>query len=150
MRRRGFTLTELIVVIGLVAFAGLVSVRIFRATLHVWKESASEQAAQSRFDQAVGQLRRDLWSATSIDSPDASALEIRTPGGIVHWKADQSAGLSRSGDRPADGRHWSGLGKLSFEAHGPVLVLRLAPTHEEAGGQMALMSQSMLLAGRSQ
>lgn len=150
MRRRGFTLLEILVVIGLVAFVGLVSMQLFRATLKTWKNSADEQAVQSRFDLAIGQLCRDVWSATSIDAPNARSITIHNPAGTVHWTANEPAGLSRTADRPDDARHWPDLGKISFESRGPMLVVHLTPTHEEAGGEMVLMSQSMLLAGRPQ
>jgi type II secretory pathway pseudopilin PulG len=140
---------EMLVVIGLVAFVGLVSMQLFRATLRVWKQSADEQAAQSRFDQAVGQLRRDVWSATSFQTPDAHTLEIHDAAGTVHWEPNSTEGLSRKSDHPGDDRRWPSLGNLSFEASGPTLIVRLEPTHEEAGGRMVLVSQSMLLAGRS-
>lgn len=149
MRRRGFTMPEMLVVIGLVAFVGLVSMQLFRATLRVWRQSADEQAAQARFDQAVGQLRRDVWSARSLQTPDAHSLEIQESAGTVHWEADSTEGLSRKSERHADDRRWTRLGKLSFEASGPTLIVRLEPTHEEAGGRMVLISQTMMLTGRS-
>lgn len=149
MRRRGFTLLEILVVIGLVAFVGLVSMQLFRATLRTWKASADEQAIQSRFDLAMGQLRRDVCSATSIDAPDTRSITIHNPAGTVHWTANEPAAQSRTTDEAADARHWPDLGPITFESRGPMLVVHLTPTHEEAGGEMVLMSQSMLLAGRS-
>lgn len=149
MKRRGFTLLEMIVVCGLVAFAGLVSMRLFRATLRTWGQSANEQAVQSRFDQSTNQLRRDVWSADSVKVLNENAIEIHRTGMTISWKIDGS-GISRTADHPADTRNWPSLGKLTFEARGPMVVVHLAPAHEEAGGQIVLMSQTMLLAGRSQ
>lgn len=149
-RSGGFTLLEIIVVIGLVAVVGLVSTQVFVATLRVWKTSAREQATQSRFDLAVGQLRRDVWSASAIESPNPASLEIQNPAGLIHWTADPQHGLRRSSDRPEDLRQWPELGRMKFKAEGPMLNIRLEPTHEEAGGQMVLVSQSMMLAGRPQ
>lgn len=150
MRRRGFVLLEMLVVCGLIAIVGLISMQLFRATLRTWKDSANEQAVQSRFDLAIGQLRRDVWSATSIDAPDAGSIAIHYRSETIHWRTEQPTGLSRTADTDAYARHWSDLGQITFESRGPMLVVHLAPTHEEAGGEMVLMSQSMLLAGRSQ
>lgn len=149
MKRRGFMLVELMVVVGLVAFVGLVSMQLFRATLRTWSASANEQAVQSRFDLAIGQLRRDVWSATSIELADPTSISIHDPTETVHWTADASGGLSRNSGHPADARHWPNLGGIRFEMRGPTLTVHLAPTHEEAGGDLVLMSQTMLLAGGS-
>lgn len=148
MKRRGFMLVELMLVIGLVAFVGLVSMQLFRATLRTWSASAKEQAVQSRFDLAIGQLRRDVWSATSIELANPTSISIHNPSESIHWTAEAWSGLSRKSDHPADGRHWLDLGNITFELRGPTLIVHLSPTHEEAGGDMVLMSQTMLLAGR--
>lgn len=149
-RRHAFTLLELIIVLGLVAFVTIVAANLFRATLRTWRESAATQAAQARFDQATGQLRRDLWSATAIDVPGPRTAVLQTPEGRVQWDAIDPGGLARSAAAgPADHRRWEHLGDLTFAARGPTLVVQVEPNQQEAGGEMVLTSQSMLLAGRS-
>lgn len=149
-RRRpsGFVLIEILVVLGMVAFVSIVATRLFRATLRTWRESAQSQSAQFRFDQAVGQFRRDVWAATSIETPNDRETILQTPGGRIEWHAIDPAGLARS--TTADHRRWEGLGNLTFTPRGPTLIVRLKPDPQEAGGDMVLASQPMLLAGRSQ
>jgi type II secretory pathway pseudopilin PulG len=152
-RRRpsGFVLIEILVVLGMVAFVSIVATRLFRATLRTWRESAQSQSAQFRFDQAVGQLRRDVWSATSIEAPNPQDTILQTPEGRVEWHAVDPAGLARSTPAdPADHRRWEGLGNLTFATRGPTLVVRVKPSPQDAGGEMVLASQQLLLAGRSQ
>ncbi|HEY2584792.1 MAG TPA: type II secretion system protein [Tepidisphaeraceae bacterium] len=149
-RYRGFTLLELIVVLGLVAFVSIIATNLFRATLRTWRESAAAQQAQGRFDQAIGQFRRDVWSATSMELPNPRTAILQTPEGRVEWDAIDPAGLARvAAADPADHRRWEGLGDLTFSARGPTLVVRVKPSPQEAGGEMVLTSQPMLLAGRS-
>lgn len=150
-RASGFVLIEILVVLGMVAFVSIVATRLFRATLRTWRESAQAQSAQFRFDQAVGQLRRDVWSATSIETPGDRETILQTPEGRVEWHAIDPAGLARSTSADAaDRRHWEGLGNLTFTTRGPTLVVRVKPDPQDAGGDMVLASQPMLLAGRSQ
>ena len=152
-RRRpsGFVLIEILVVLGMVAFVSIVATRLFRATLRTWRDSAQSQSAQARFDQAVGQLRRDVWSATSIETPNDRETILQTPEGRIEWHAIDPAGLARSTTAdPVDRRRWEGLGNLTFTPRGPTLIVRLKPDPQEAGGDMVLASQPLLLAGRSQ
>lgn len=149
-RASGFVLIEILVVLGMVAFVSIVATRIFRATLRTWRESAQAQSAQFRFDQAVGQLRRDVWAARSIETPSDREAILQTPDGRIEWRAIDPAGLARSTPAdPADHRQWKGLGTLTFASHGPTLVVRVHPDPQEAGGDMVLASQPMLLAGRA-
>lgn len=149
-RRRGFTLIEIIVVLGMVAFVMIIATNLFRATLRTWRESAAAQQAQSRFDQAIGQFRRDVWSATSMEAPNPRTAILQTPEGRVEWDAIDPAGLARvAAADPADHRRWEGLGTLTFSSRGPTLVVRVKPNPQEAGGDMVMTSQPMLLAGRS-
>jgi type II secretory pathway pseudopilin PulG len=147
----GFVMVEMLVVIGLLAVVGLVAGQLFRVTMQVQRESAWQQIHESQLDQAVRQLRTDVWRASSIDvrRPDAVRLNM-SDGQEIDWEAGSSLvrkSLSLAEDQPE--QRWNDLGvSLRFTQRGVGLVVDVS-RGAESQGRTTLISQEMLLSGRS-
>lgn len=150
-RRRGFTLLELMFAIGLIAFLSLVGVRLLRATLRTWHDSAAAQAEQSRFDHAIGLLRRDVWVASSIEAPKPGTAILQTPGGRIEWDADPNGDLLRRNANPSDALRWEAFVPVTFTARDGDLILHVSDRggpqgHAPPEEQIVFTSQAIRLA----
>jgi type II secretory pathway pseudopilin PulG len=143
---RGLMLWELMMALGLLAVIALVAGQIFLSLSRTSVEVSRQHTAQSAFDQAMRQLRMDVWSAAQLQIQN-SRLRIQTADGkTILWQAGDA--LQRTVD--SDLRHWNDLGgHLSFAVNGPTAVLRQEPTPSDSGGELVLPSQALLLKGVS-
>jgi hypothetical protein len=116
-----------------------------RATLRVSHEAGDAAAATTRFDGAVSQMRRDVWEAEVLESPDARTVRIQTTGNAtITWTADEQGSLVRRVSSERSGQSWLDVGRgLSFETDGPVLLL-VDPQADGAARRMPLVSQVAL------
>lgn len=149
---RGFVLIEMLIVLGLLAIVALMAGQLFRVTGQISRESAQRQIREAQLDQAVQQLRADVWRASAIQIPDLHSVRLRTPDGQeIEW--DMTSTLSRKSFAlltDQGERQWTDLGAdLNFAARGPSLVISVS-RGPEVDGEIVLVSQSMLLSGRTQ
>src|SRR5437016_89653 len=85
-RRSAFTVTELLVAIGLFALIAVVASTLTWATVRVSHEAGYGQSAAQQFDGATRQLRRDVWAAESIDvKANHATVTFGDDGGSVEW-----------------------------------------------------------------
>ena len=148
----GFMLIEMLIVLGLLAVVALMAGQLFRVTGQISRESAQRQIRESQLDQAMQQLRADVWQASQIELRDPHSIRLHTPDGQeIEW--DMTATLSRKSFAlltDQSEQRWSDLGAdVTFAARGPGLVITVS-RGPEVDGEFVLVSQSMLLSGRTQ
>src|SRR6188508_1444942 len=80
-RRRAFTITELLISLGVLALFANAAGQLFQATMRVGDTAARQQDAAGRFEFAVTVLRNDVWAAGELAAPDAHSLRL----GAVTW-----------------------------------------------------------------
>jgi hypothetical protein len=93
-RAHGLTLTEVLLVIGVLMIAFAVESRLFRSAI-VATQSAPESVQQhARLDQAIGVMRADVWNAKRIDvaNPQTIALQLGD-GATVTWRLDATGAI---------------------------------------------------------
>lgn len=147
----GFMLVEMLIVIGMLAVVALVAGQLFQVINHAQREAAAQQMQEAQLDQAIRQLRTDVWRASSIEVRGSDALRLNLPNGQeIDWEAGKilaRKSLSLSEDEPQ--RQWKDLGAtLSFSPRGAGVVVEVLREHKPEG-RVELISQSMLLSGRS-
>src|SRR4051794_16001051 len=85
--QRGFTLNEMILVLGLLGVAGLLGSRLFTASMRVIGSAPAAQDQQVSMERMTQVLRRDVWSAKQINVPQAKVIELVQPDGAsVRWQ----------------------------------------------------------------
>lgn len=144
-------LVEMLIVIGMLAVVALVAGQLFRVINQAQRESGAQQMQEAQLDQAIRQLRTDVWRASSIEVRGSDAVRLILPNGQeIDWEAGEM--LTRKSLSPAEDepqRQWKDLGAtLSFRLRGAGVVVDVSREHKPEG-RVELISQSMLLSGRS-
>jgi type II secretory pathway pseudopilin PulG len=144
-RSRAFTITELLIAIGILGLFGAVATQVFYATFRVSSATAKNQDAAGTFDSAVTALRADAWVAGEIAAPDPATAKL----GKVTWTIRDSMLTRDAGgdrDRPGTQPHsWPIPAGTTFVADGASLILRVPATSGERGGDVRMVSQSLVL-----
>lgn len=138
--RRGFTLPELLVAIGLLAVFAVAATRLFHATIRVGHTTAQQQDAASSFDAAMTVLRNDVWTAAAIAVPDPTTAKL----GTVTWTINETT-LARDAGDGGRQRTWPAPKGSTFVADGASLVLRVPSTSGERGGDVRMVSEAAIL-----
>ncbi len=146
MRRRGFTIIEVLVWIVLLTAAVLMGMRLFVSLMRTFREAPAQQEAMMRFDSAVRTLRDDVaGSGVFVMGPD-ERLMLSDGYRLEHsvaWYQDGDDLVRRQGDEI---RRWNGIGQqVSLSIDGPCIVARV---HGRGDETIRIMSQ-VQLAGRS-
>jgi prepilin-type N-terminal cleavage/methylation domain-containing protein len=126
---RGFTLLEMIVVLGLLTIAAAVAVPIARwSVLAVHQAETAEDAAR-RVDTAVDALRRDVWCAGRVISPSPGMLALtRADGHQIIWES-VGDGAWRRTESSFPSQEWTGLPSgISFSMDGPTVRVTIPAT----------------------
>jgi type II secretory pathway component PulJ len=143
-RRRGLILFEIMVTLALLATFALVSTQLLRRSLSVAHDANLATGLTSTFDSALNQMRRDVWGAARLHTPDGKTLKIdRADGRRITWSAANPASLVRlvevSKDSPDTEdlapREWSGIAtRATFAVENSVLML-IEPETSRAGAR---------------
>jgi type II secretory pathway pseudopilin PulG len=146
----GYLLVEMMIILGLLGVATVLAFQLFRQSSRATLEASNQQAKQMRFDQAMQQLRADVWTASNLKTASAHDLQIETADGhITEWRYDGALRRGQPVKATDPARHWDDLGfTLSFRVIGPTAVVRIEPEPGEFGGDVVLPSQTMLLTSR--
>ncbi len=140
-RRRGFWLIELMMVIGLLAAFGMVSIVVFRMSSRATFTAGQTLEAAQRFDQAVRMLRTDVMGSSSIKADGASSVELQSPDGPVVWQIRPDGWLIRRQGR--DETRWERMpADLRFET-GAARLTVIVPTAGGAEDRLTLTSAVM-------
>jgi hypothetical protein len=148
-RVRAFTLVEMVIVISMLLFFGMISVHVTNLCLRIPREAAQSQSAFERFDIAVNRLRQDVWAARSLRCSDETTLEIGTDGPAVTWHVESDGALSRTateaGQPTPSVRRWESGQPMRFAVDGPTLNFTVTQDAEPA--RTAMVSQRLLMEG---
>ena len=132
LRRGGFMIVQMLVVLGLMAAFVVVAERVFRLSMQTSARAASEQEDLLRLERAMTALRADVWRAEKLEI-DKSNVHVSGEGLDVTWRTGADGEVRRI--EGEDEQKWPGLG-LEFERQGPWLVVR------RAGADVALLRQA--------
>jgi len=143
--RRGFSLAELLLALGVLGLFGAAATQLFHTTFRVSHATAQQQDAAASFDAAVAAMRDDAWVASEIAAPDPATAKL----GKVTWSVkDQTLTRDAGDDRS---RTWPAPTGLTFAADGGALVLRVPAGSgggaggRERGGDVRMISEPNLL-----
>ena len=151
-RRAGFTLFEVMLALTMLSTFGLVAMKLVSTSLRVSHDAGNASNLTLRFDGALDQIRRDVWGATKIETPDALTLRVETgaaEGVSITWSVADDGSLVRAVGAADDSRQeWSGVARgITFEADGPVLLLVEPPGPGGDRRRVPLASQVALARG---
>lgn len=86
-RSRGFSLIELMLVIGLLAACAVVSNELFMSCLVIQRDAKQASLGLIHADGAVRMIRADVWGAESIHCDNPHRVTLRMPDGTeVRWE----------------------------------------------------------------
>jgi prepilin-type N-terminal cleavage/methylation domain-containing protein len=116
-RSRGFTIAEITCTLSLLAIFSLVAGRVFFGVTTMVRQTEAAESRISAYESATAQLRRDAWSASRIEVPDAAHARLTGPGGkTITWAIGPAGAMVRSDGAGRPGT-WSGAApNLRFEA----------------------------------
>src|SRR4051794_20074687 len=93
-RARAFTITEMLVILGLLGVAGLLSSRLFTASMRVIAAAPAAQDQQASFERMTGMLHQDVWGAQKIVITDNRSIELDR----VTWRFTDTAAIRTNSD----------------------------------------------------
>jgi prepilin-type N-terminal cleavage/methylation domain-containing protein len=143
--RAGFSLAELLVVLGVFSIFALAASKLTQTTIRVGHDAGYGQIAASQFDAAGRAMRQDVWSARDITLKGERAMTLTmVDGGAIDWAVDADGTFTRTqqGQPP---RKWIvRAAGASLAREGPAVVVHLPGTKESRGGEIRLISQIIL------
>jgi prepilin-type N-terminal cleavage/methylation domain-containing protein len=145
MKRRGLTLIEMLVVLGLIAaFAALASA-LFQSAFRTAASSSQNMADAATLDSAITALRRDVWEGARVDVRDCQSVAIQRPDNSqVLWQVGDDGALSRiAGDLRHDYRALPVDIRFTGDQNGLVLAITGRPPAPQR--EIAMVSQFMML-----
>jgi prepilin-type N-terminal cleavage/methylation domain-containing protein len=144
--RRGFFLIELLIVLILFAVFALLEARLFHSTMKLSFRATRSQNDTAAFDSGVAVMRADVWGAGSIKVIDPQRLVItRGRPGVaeeITWSIAGTDLVRGDGQRAS---HWPIPPGCTFAADGPAVVLAVAESSGQRGGQVRLVNESQLV-----
>ena len=142
LSQRGFALTEMLILLGLLGVIALAGGRLFESSIRLTRASAEAANLAASFGSMTQSLRRDAWSAEEFTATDSGA-RLRSGGATINWTVSKGT-VSRDDGRLT--RHWPIGAVAGLAVDGPALVLRLS-TGNSQGGEIRFISQMQLLSG---
>jgi hypothetical protein len=150
---RGFTLNELLYVIGFVSLALVVEARLFKASMQVIETAPIPHRDHARLDRMSAALRRDVWMASAIELPDPATIGvIDSEGQRIRWSFGEAEAVrTEEGRQGRSSQRWPVPLRLRADRDGPAAVtLRpavQATKQVEATQGRRFVSQVLLQAG---
>ena len=141
---RGFTMTEMIGVLGLMAVLLFLATRLFHTSVRYAHQSAEAGSEANRIEAIVMKFHNDAWTATTA-SASGVELTLTEPGErVAKWSVAADGTLSRSvqqGKRTTEQQRWPEIAKgWSFSINGPEIVVK-----DPLAGELRLVMQLKLL-----
>ena len=143
--RRGFSLLEMVVVLGLLTVMSIVAVPITRWAILNMSASQAAASAASRLDNAMQTLRQDVWQAESIDVSIPQTLVLTCADGHkIRWQFGPGDSWQRNGSS-SDQCVWTSIAnKTSCTANGSVVVMTVPNDASHRSVTICFVSQAML------
>lgn len=139
---RGFALTEMLVLLGLLGVIALAGGRLFESSIRLTRASAEAANTAASFDAMTQSLRRDAWAAEEFTATDSGA-GLRSGRTTINWTVSKGT-VSRDDGQLT--RHWPIGAVAGLAVDGPALVLHLS-TGNSRGGEIRFVSQMLVLSG---
>jgi prepilin-type N-terminal cleavage/methylation domain-containing protein len=141
---RGFTMIEVLMVLGLLGIIMLVSDRLFVAGMHASSSSAQVQNHAMALDSAISALRADCWFAQKMTATPTRAT-LAPPGAAepITWTTTSGTLIRHAPGTPD--RAWPISADVKFATDGPSLLLEIVPNKTTAAAQFRLINEVALL-----
>ncbi|HEX3356172.1 MAG TPA: hypothetical protein VHS31_04240 [Tepidisphaeraceae bacterium] len=147
-RSRAFTITEMLFILMIFGVAGVVSMRLFAASMRVIRTAPDTQAHAASIDRLSFTLHRDVWGAKSIDLPDDRTIVLSEPdSATIRWHFSD-ADVTRT-DSAGD-RRWPTDLPLHAERRDNALVLRISSDRSDRDDELYFPCQSLSASGAHQ
>lgn len=102
--RRGFTIWEVLIVIGMLPIFMLVATQLYRAIVITADTSQRVMGARATFDAATAQMHRDLFDASGFTQDNPKQISIAERNGQkVQWRLEDGNLVRIASDRRAFG-----------------------------------------------
>jgi hypothetical protein len=148
-----FVLIEMIITLGLFTIFSFVAFRLVSTTLRIGSEVNRAEIVHLSFDDALANLRRDVWSAVAVDvrGPGGVTISLGDSGDSATWTVAADGSLVRTagpiGAYP-ERRSWAAAGEgAAFGSDPAGLVLELRRRGHDSG-TYHLFSQLLLASER--
>ncbi len=147
LRRRGMMLYEVMIGVILMAAFATLAVEVIRSSLRVSRDASEAAGLNARFDGAVAQLRRDVWSAAKITAANPTTLNIEVPNAKpITWTVTKEAALVRSLE--SERQAWPEVAAgITFESDATTVALVEPATSRRDARRIPLVSQ-LAVAGK--
>lgn len=84
----GFTLMEMIFVVGMGLFLMLLTSILFTTSTHTIREEQLSKPRINQLDALVATLRADVWAGDALTVVDAGTLQIGSGDRVIDWSQD--------------------------------------------------------------
>jgi len=141
--KSAFTLIEMLFVIVLLGIAMPLQVRVFRTTMRVITDTPAFTNMQASIENMVASLRRDVWGATKIETPDPATIILTLSNGTTaRWQLGADGVVRQiDGPNPATPQRWLIPFALQAQRQGGALLLRSISIHEDERTECRFLSQ---------
>ena len=156
-RRRGFTLYEAVVALGLILIVLDLSTRVFRTGLQSIQQVQAAEINQRQIDSALNALAGDVWRGATLEATGNSVRVGFADGSKIRWQINSDGSIHRSedvrvtpvGQFPPASRttHWQAdAAQWSFARDGDCLLVRM-PRRDPLAQPEEARLVSQILAG---
>lgn len=146
LRCRGFTVTEMLCILGILAVASWLGAQLFTASMKVIDRAPAMQDQHAALDYLSMTLRQDVWGAAKIEVVDARDVALTRPdGSTVRWQFSDT-GVIRTENESE--RRWPLTLAIEVERDATGLILRSSVAQADSADSRRFLSQVLLAAQR--
>jgi prepilin-type N-terminal cleavage/methylation domain-containing protein len=143
VRRRGFTLNEVLAALAILVVVMDVGGRLFQVVVGSWRDDAMFANESTRTDQVLSKLRQDVWICDDIVVTNAQSVRLhKADGSWITWTFGGDGATERAGDSVAAWRCPSVSAGWSMHRQGNCLVIQ--DSAKPNPGRVVLPSQVLL------
>jgi prepilin-type N-terminal cleavage/methylation domain-containing protein len=142
-RRRGFTVIELIMALGLMAAFMTASTRLFQVSFRTIRSTEMSRNQAARLDHCLAELRRDVWAAQRASISNTGELALELEGRRITWSAAEGT-VRRSDASPQETtRTWTPMPAMKFAPTSAGVELNFATAQGEERIELVRSLSSM-------
>jgi hypothetical protein len=112
---------------------------LFLVTFRAQTQSIRQDNLVQQVDAMLADLRRDTWSAATIQITNSQAALKQPAGDTITWHQDDHGTLTRTAGRAT--KSWQHMPPITFTAAGPLLKVTLTSKH--TAESITFISQQM-------